>query len=149
MDVTYKINDIKNCEVYLYERVIDGALLVINPTDGSRYIVAYNEDNQKRDGQKREKYLKNEKQIKEKNKFRVGILTVSDKGHAGERHDASGPELARLLVPELFQVVAYQVVPDEQEAIVAQLVEAGAVIEPDLIPKNLPAPLCGWDALSA
>lgn len=53
--------------------------------------------------------------------FRVGILTVSDKGHAGERHDASGPELARLLPPENFQVVAMDVVPDEREAIAAQL----------------------------
>ncbi len=35
--------------------------------------------------------------------FRVGILTVSDKGHAGERHDASGPELARLLPAADFQ----------------------------------------------
>ncbi len=54
--------------------------------------------------------------------FRVGILTVSDKGHAGERHDASGPELARLLPAEHFGVVAYQVAPDEPEAIAAQLV---------------------------
>lgn len=54
--------------------------------------------------------------------FRVGILTVSDKGHAGERHDASGPELGRLLDPQQFQVSHYQVVPDEHEAIVAQLV---------------------------
>jgi molybdopterin adenylyltransferase len=53
--------------------------------------------------------------------FRVGLLTVSDKGHAGERHDASGPELARLLPPELFQVAATAVVPDEREAIAAQL----------------------------
>ena len=35
-------------------------------------------------------------------KFRVGILTVSDKGHAGERHDASGPELAGLLPARQF-----------------------------------------------
>ena len=34
--------------------------------------------------------------------FRVGILTISDKGHAGERHDASGPELARLLPERRF-----------------------------------------------
>ncbi len=54
--------------------------------------------------------------------FRVGILTVSDRGHAGERHDASGPELARLLPPEHFEVVAYQVVPDERQAIAAQLI---------------------------
>jgi len=54
--------------------------------------------------------------------FRVGILTVSDKGHAGERPDTAGPELGRLLDPACFQVVASQVVPDEHEAIVAQLV---------------------------
>jgi molybdopterin adenylyltransferase len=54
-------------------------------------------------------------------KFRVGILTVSDKGHAGERHDASGPELARLLPSENFQVAAMDVLPDEREAIAAKL----------------------------
>ena len=53
--------------------------------------------------------------------FRVGILTVSDKGHAGERHDASGPELAGLLPAEQFAVAATAVVPDEREAIAAQL----------------------------
>ncbi len=53
--------------------------------------------------------------------FRVGILTVSDRGHKGERHDASGPELAGLLDPKLFQVAATGVVPDEKEAIAAQL----------------------------
>ena len=53
--------------------------------------------------------------------FRVGILTVSDKGHAGERHDASGPELARMLPAADFQVAATAVVPDELEAITAQL----------------------------
>ncbi len=55
--------------------------------------------------------------------FRVGILTVSDKGHAGERTDTAGPELGKLLDPACFEVAAYQVVPDEPEAIVAQLVE--------------------------
>ncbi len=53
--------------------------------------------------------------------FRVGILTVSDRGHAGERHDASGPELAGLLPAANFQVAAMAVVPDEREAIAARL----------------------------
>ncbi len=53
--------------------------------------------------------------------FKAGILTVSDKGHAGERHDASGPELAGLLPADNFQVVAMAVVPDERQAIAAQL----------------------------
>ena len=55
--------------------------------------------------------------------FKAGILTVSDKGHAGERHDASGPELAGLLPAANFQVAAMAVVPDEREAIAAQLVQ--------------------------
>jgi molybdenum cofactor synthesis domain-containing protein len=55
--------------------------------------------------------------------FRVGILTVSDRGHAGERTDTAGPELGRLLDPSCFEVAVYRVVPDEPEAIVAQLVE--------------------------
>jgi len=53
--------------------------------------------------------------------FRVGILTVSDKGHAGERQDTAGPELGRMLDPRCFEVAAYRVVPDEPEAIAAQL----------------------------
>ncbi len=65
--------------------------------------------------------------------FRVGILTVSDKGHAGERQDTAGPELGRLLDPGCFQVAAYQVVPDEHEAIVAQLVAWSDVDGLDLI----------------
>jgi molybdopterin adenylyltransferase len=53
--------------------------------------------------------------------FRVGILTVSDKGHAGERADTAGPELGRWLDPRCFQVAAGAIVPDEPEAIAAQL----------------------------
>jgi molybdopterin adenylyltransferase len=53
--------------------------------------------------------------------FRVGILTVSDKGHAGERTDTAGPEMARLLDSRYFEVSASKIVPDEPEAIAAQL----------------------------
>jgi molybdopterin adenylyltransferase len=55
-------------------------------------------------------------------KFRVGILTVSDTGHAGERQDTAGPELGCQLDSRCFAVATYQVVPDEPEAITAQLV---------------------------
>jgi molybdopterin adenylyltransferase len=53
--------------------------------------------------------------------FRVGILTVSDRGHAGERTDTAGPELGRGLDPRCFQVDASAIVPDEPEAIAAIL----------------------------
>jgi molybdenum cofactor synthesis domain-containing protein len=65
--------------------------------------------------------------------FKVGILTVSDKGHAGERHDVSGPELARLLPAALFEVAKTGVVPDDHEAIVAQLVAWSDAHRLDLI----------------
>jgi len=54
--------------------------------------------------------------------FRVGILTCSDKGARGERHDTSAEEVRKLL-PGEFQVEQYAVVPDEQGAITAWLVE--------------------------
>ena len=54
--------------------------------------------------------------------LRVGILTVSDKGHAGERHDASGPELAKMFDARQYDVKHFQIVPDEHEAIVGALV---------------------------
>ena len=53
--------------------------------------------------------------------FRVGILTGSDRGHAGVRADTAGPELGRLLDSRCFQVAASAIVPDEPEAIAAQL----------------------------
>ncbi len=54
--------------------------------------------------------------------FRVGILTVSDKGSRGEREDLSAAEIRKLLPPE-FRVEAYAVTPDEREEIVARLVD--------------------------
>jgi molybdopterin adenylyltransferase len=53
--------------------------------------------------------------------FRVGILTVSDKGHAGERTDTAGPELGRGLDPRCFEVAALKIVADEPGDIAAQL----------------------------
>jgi molybdopterin adenylyltransferase len=54
--------------------------------------------------------------------FRVGILTVSDKGAAGDRQDTAGPALQELLDPQCFEVSHYQIVPDEYGQIVAALV---------------------------
>jgi len=65
--------------------------------------------------------------------FRVGILTVSDKGAAGERPDDSGPTLARLLPEETFEVTHRQIVPDDWEAIVAALVNWSDEAKLDLI----------------
>jgi molybdopterin adenylyltransferase len=55
--------------------------------------------------------------------WKVGILTLSDKGSKGEREDLSGPALRELLAPETYAVEAYEVIPDERDEIVEKLVE--------------------------
>jgi len=47
---------------------------------------------------------------------RIGILTLSDKGAQGQRVDASGPLLSKLVAP-LGEVVCQQLLPDEQSQI--------------------------------
>ncbi|KGQ21212.1 MogA/MoaB family molybdenum cofactor biosynthesis protein [Thermus filiformis] len=45
--------------------------------------------------------------------FRVGILTVSDKGARGEREDTTHLAIREVLKGGPFEVVAYEIVPDE------------------------------------
>lgn len=49
--------------------------------------------------------------------IRAGVVTVSDKGFAGEREDVSGPLLADLLRRMGAEVVSQTIVPDEQAQI--------------------------------
>jgi len=54
--------------------------------------------------------------------YRVGILTLSDKGARGEREDTSGPMLRRLIEREPgFRVTAALIMADEEEEIVRLL----------------------------
>lgn len=52
--------------------------------------------------------------------FRIGILTLSDKGAAGQRVDESGPVLQTLLAP-VGEVVLNAILPDQVESIAALL----------------------------
>lgn len=54
--------------------------------------------------------------------WKVGILTLSDKGARGEREDRSGQTIRELLDPASFDIEAYEVIPDEYEKIVEVLV---------------------------
>ncbi|MBI5016324.1 MAG: MogA/MoaB family molybdenum cofactor biosynthesis protein [Deltaproteobacteria bacterium] len=56
-------------------------------------------------------------------RWKVGILTLSDKGSRGEREDLSGRAIRELLDPESFAVEAYAVIPDERDEIVEALVD--------------------------
>ena len=57
----------------------------------------------------------------EKRKYKVGIVTLSDKGSRGEREDVSGPKIQELLPDDQYEVVSYRILPDEQAAIEKEL----------------------------
>jgi molybdenum cofactor synthesis domain-containing protein len=63
---------------------------------------------------------------------RARVVTVSDRSHAGARHDSSGPLLADLLRAAGFLVDDVVVVPDEVAAIQAALL-AGVVDRVDAV----------------
>lgn len=52
---------------------------------------------------------------------RVGVLTISDKGSAGEREDLSGPAMREMLEAAGATVVRTVVIPDERDAITLTL----------------------------
>lgn len=53
----------------------------------------------------------------------AAILTVSDKGAAGEREDTSGAAIRELLDAIGIDVVRYEIVPDERDSVAARLRE--------------------------
>jgi molybdenum cofactor synthesis domain-containing protein len=52
------------------------------------------------------------------------VVTVSDRGFAGEMEDASGPAVAGVLEREGFDVAAYEMLPDNRERIIDTLLGA-------------------------
>lgn len=54
--------------------------------------------------------------------YTAAVITVSDKGAAGEREDTSGPVIVAILEREGWQVVHTGIVPDEQERIADELI---------------------------
>jgi molybdenum cofactor synthesis domain-containing protein len=78
--------------------------------------------------------------------IRAAVVTISDKGYAGEREDVSGPLLVRLLREMGAEVVRQTIVPDEREEIVRLLVtladEApGDVVTNDAVSEGMPLDL--------
>lgn len=54
--------------------------------------------------------------------FKVGILTISDKGAQGQRYDKSGEVIRDSLSPLDSHIVKYEIVPDETDFICHKLV---------------------------
>ncbi|WP_308755034.1 MogA/MoaB family molybdenum cofactor biosynthesis protein [uncultured Anaerotruncus sp.] len=53
--------------------------------------------------------------------FRVAIVTLSDKGAAGERTDESGAVIREIAEQNGYEVVSYTLLPDDRERISAEL----------------------------
>jgi molybdenum cofactor synthesis domain-containing protein len=53
----------------------------------------------------------------------AAVLTVSDSSSRGERQDLSGPAVAEALSRRSFQVLAQEIVPDEQASIAEAIVK--------------------------
>ncbi len=63
---------------------------------------------------------------------KIAILTASDKGARGERTDKSS-EVIREMVKSFGEVVAYELVPDEEEIIIEKLKYFCDVLKVDLV----------------
>ena len=65
--------------------------------------------------------------------YKVAVLTVSDKCFKKEREDKSGKIVMELLKKHHFEVIKYEVIPDEPSMIKERLVEYCDNIEIDLV----------------
>jgi len=65
--------------------------------------------------------------------IRASVMTVSDKGYAGERENVSGPLLAELLHQMGAEVVSQTIVPDERPDIERELLRLADEAQIDLV----------------
>lgn len=65
--------------------------------------------------------------------LRAAVLTLSDKGFAGERVDTSGPRAAQLLTEAGYEVVELVLLPDAQKRIERELMRLADSRQVDLI----------------
>ncbi|MDF2721466.1 MAG: molybdenum cofactor biosynthesis protein [Paenibacillus sp.] len=67
-------------------------------------------------------------------RWKVGLLTASDQGSRGEREDTSAQVIRELVEEELQgDIIEYRIVPDEQDEIIAALIEMTDYYKADLI----------------
>lgn len=65
--------------------------------------------------------------------YRAGIVTLSDKGAAGEREDVSGAVIREILEKTGFEVVSYKLLADEGEDLKEELMRLSDEVECDLV----------------
>lgn len=67
-------------------------------------------------------------------RWKVAVLTASDKGSRGEREDTSAQVIRELVEEELGgEIIDYRIVPDEQDEIMAALIEMTEYFNADLV----------------
>jgi molybdenum cofactor synthesis domain-containing protein len=65
--------------------------------------------------------------------LRVAIITVSDKGHRGEREDRSGKYVMQYFKEKGWEIADYEIVPDEKDMISKKLKDISDNKKADLI----------------
>ncbi len=65
--------------------------------------------------------------------FKVGILTISDKGSRGEREDLSGKEIEGAISKSGFSLLHYEIIPDDESEISKKLIEYIDELKLDLV----------------
>lgn len=65
--------------------------------------------------------------------WQAAVITLSDKGAAGQREDRSGPAIVRRLQEAGYEIVETLLLPDEPERLKAQLIRLCDQRQPDLI----------------
>jgi molybdenum cofactor synthesis domain-containing protein len=65
--------------------------------------------------------------------YKAGIVTLSDKGAAGEREDISGNVIREILKGAGIQVISYKLLADEKKDLQAELIRLCDEVQCDLI----------------
>jgi len=65
--------------------------------------------------------------------YKAAVITISDKGYRGERTDTSGPSLCKILEENGWEIIRYQIIPDESDMIKQQLIDCCDVLKADLV----------------
>lgn len=66
-------------------------------------------------------------------KYSAAVITVSDKGFAGERVDTSGPAVQAIAEANGFEVKYYTIVPDSMDMIKAELIKCADELKISLV----------------
>lgn len=65
--------------------------------------------------------------------YTAAVLTMSDKGAAGQREDTSGPAICSMLEAEGWMVVHTNILPDDKEKIQDELIRCCDELKPCLV----------------